>query len=64
MTLEQATRMAQAAANRSGAPRAVLNFNTVGAALYVVRDVPPPEAVARNGPRWLVAVVQPEAPEA
>jgi hypothetical protein len=54
---------AQTAADASGEARTVLNLNTVGAALYVVRDYPGEEAlaraVARNGPRFLVAVVPP-----
>lgn len=41
MTLDQVKRQAQRTANRDGAPMAVLNLNTVGRALYVVRAFAP-----------------------
>lgn len=59
--LDRAKRDAQATANRTGAPCALLNFNRAGAALYCIRDIPPPEAVERNGAGWLVATFEPEA---
>jgi hypothetical protein len=36
-------------------------INRAGAALYCVRDVPPPEVVERQGAGWLVATFEPEA---
>lgn len=57
---------AQRDADSSGEARTVLNLNTVGVALYVVRDYPGEEtlarAVARNGARFLAAVIRPGAP--
>ncbi|UTC29086.1 hypothetical protein BAMBUS_00030 [Brevundimonas phage vB_BpoS-Bambus] len=41
MTLDQVKRDAQRTANRGGAPVAVLNLNTVGRALYVIRAFEP-----------------------
>ena len=40
-TLARVTQSAQFAANRDQQPYAILNLNTAGAALYVIRDVPP-----------------------
>lgn len=62
--LAQIIAEAQRTAARDGAPRTVLNLNTVGAAMYVIRDYPGEETLAkaceREGARFLVAVVQPD----
>lgn len=50
---------AQQTANRDGKACAILNFNRVGAACYVIRDVPPPEVVQREGRGWLVEIFHP-----
>lgn len=57
---------AQRAADGSGQAHTVLNLNTAGAPMYVIRDYPGEgtlaKAVERNGKRFLVAVVRPDAP--
>lgn len=57
---------AQRTADNTGAVCTILNLNTVGASLFVIRDYPGEEtlakAAARNGPRFIAAVVRPNAP--
>lgn len=41
LTLDQSRRQAQASADRESAPMAILNLNTVGSGLYVIRFFAP-----------------------
>lgn len=60
MSLQSVIRQARATAARTQEPCAVLNMNRVGAPLYVIRSVPPPEVVEREGKGWLVETVTPD----
>lgn len=56
MTLEQASSKARNSAERDGKRHCVLNLNTAGASLYVVREYQGPDAYAKESPRFVAYV--------